>query len=201
MKKYLINHNGLTLVELLLVLVITSIISVTIYSAFSTGIKLYQKIGIEGQLREDADYIATMILNELYENTPNYIEPYGDTGIRIVRYEQKTVDRYLINDSEAPPLKIVIYYEDNAFHIKNEAEDEEDARKIATNSNLHTKVTHEDGTKEETSIQLSQCSQEDKLGNCTHGMISLNLVLTDSQERMSKMLETNPLILKSTFGF
>ena len=41
-----------------------------------TGFKLYQKIGIEAQLRDDADYVATMILNEMYNNPPNYITDY-----------------------------------------------------------------------------------------------------------------------------
>ena len=79
MREKLTSNHGMTLIEVLLTLTITAIISTVIYGTFITGLKLYQKIGIEGQLRDDADYAATMILNEMYDNPPTYAVDYENT--------------------------------------------------------------------------------------------------------------------------
>lgn len=92
MNKLLSSQRGLTLIELLLAVVITAIVSVVIYSVFITGVNLYQKIQIEGQLRDDADYIATLIMNEMYENSPKLVEEYssnGENGVKMIRSAEK----------------------------------------------------------------------------------------------------------------
>lgn len=207
MNKLWNNNKGMTLIEVLLVLVILSIASVTIYSTFTTGLKLYQKIAIEGQLRDDADYIATMILNQLYENTPNYIEPYnkdGATGIRMVRFKPKTVEHYVIEESTIFDVNKVIYFKDNNFYIRDETDAANPiTTKLSSDSSIHT-TTIINGTTETNFIDLdigNNCSEKDISGNCQHGIIKLNLVLKDSKERFSKLLQTDPIVLKSSFGF
>ncbi|MFE8703434.1 PilW family protein [Cytobacillus sp. FJAT-54145] len=197
MNKILKNNKGITLIELLVTLAITAIVSTMIYSVFVTGLKLYQKIGIEGQLRDDADYVATMILNQLYENTPNYIEEFnenGAEGLRLVRYESKKVNRYIVEESNVIEAKILIYYKNNTFFIEDELSNE--ITEISTPSSKLTTLSSE-----EPSVGIKQCSKEDQNGNCSHGIISLNLVLEDSNARLSSFLKTDPIVLNSTFGF
>jgi prepilin-type N-terminal cleavage/methylation domain-containing protein len=205
MNRLLSPERGMTLIEVLVTLVIMTIISSIIYSVFITGIKLYQKIGIEGQLRDDADYIATMILNELYENTPNYIEDYKDTttgatGIRLVRYEAKTVNRYIIEESTATATDIYIYYLNNQFYVREMNPDgsEKETREISVGTSNTTSTTV-DGTPETTDLSIGQCSSNDSNGHCTHGTIALSIVIEDDKSNNSSLLETKPLILKSTF--
>lgn len=202
--KFLIDKRGMTLIEVLLVLVILSIASISIYSVFTTGLKLYQKIAIEGQLRDDADYIATMILNELYENTPNYIEPYIEdnkpVGIRMIRID-KTVDRYIVEDAENVAVKKIIYFKENNFYIKDEIKNSE--IKISSETSSHTKKSIDKETVS-SFINLdtaNNCSQKDIKGNCQHGVIELNLVLEDAKNRHSSFFQMDPIILKSSFGF
>ncbi|MBM7620468.1 prepilin-type N-terminal cleavage/methylation domain-containing protein [Bacillus tianshenii] len=80
------DERGVTLLELLAVLVISSIILGTMYSSFIMGVNLYKKIGIESQLRDEADIILATMLNDLnriqpeailYNSDESYIELYS----------------------------------------------------------------------------------------------------------------------------
>ncbi|MDZ5470799.1 prepilin-type N-terminal cleavage/methylation domain-containing protein (plasmid) [Bacillus sp. 31A1R] len=211
MNKLLKNNQGMTLIEVLITLVIMTIISTVIYSVFITGIKLYQKIGIEGKLRDDADYIATMLLNVQYENSPNYVDNYsnastGDKGIQLTRLREKTVNRYLVEDSNVIDTQIVIYFDSvkNNFFIKKCGGEcglsgvPEKIQEISTEHSSNSTVTA-NGVTEHSYVEINQCTKNDSVGKCKHGIISLNLVLTDSKQR--NLLKTEPIILKSTFGF
>ena len=97
MRKLLKSTGGFTLIELLATVTVSSIILAVLYSIFATGITLYQKIQVEAQMRDDADYIATMILNEMYENPPRAVRIYEETadskkGIQLIRAEEKVVN-------------------------------------------------------------------------------------------------------------
>ncbi len=65
------NERGLTLIELLVGLAITSIIAASAYGVFTAGTKAYKRIGIENQLRSEADILMTTIFNELYTLAPD----------------------------------------------------------------------------------------------------------------------------------
>ncbi|WHY84888.1 prepilin-type N-terminal cleavage/methylation domain-containing protein [Neobacillus novalis] len=207
MMKLISSNRGMTLVEVLATLVIMSILSGIIYSVFVTGLKLYQKIGIEGHLRDDADYVATMILNEMYNSPPNYILPYenndtGAKGIQMVRYKPKNVEGFIVEDSTEIEDNTLIYQENQKFFIEklNEKNQSIEKTEIQTVRVKNTTVT--DGVNSETSsISIGSCSLPDSSGKCRHGRISLNLVIEDSNQGPNSVIKTKPLILNSTFGF
>lgn len=209
MIKRLSSERGITLVELLVTLVIMSIVSGVIYSVFATGFKLYQKIGIEAQLRDDADYVATMVLNEMYNNPPNYIQKYETTnkkGIEMVRFAPKNVEGYLVEDSTNIEQDLLIYYENESFYIEKIERDDAggtfttlEKKEISTESSELTSIT--DGTNEESSSISFACTVQEKNGKCEHGRISLKIVIGDNNERLSSFLKTDPLLLESSFGF
>lgn len=208
MIKRLSSERGITLIELLVSLVIMSIVSGVIYSVFATGFKLYQKIGIEAQLRDDADYVATMILNEMYNNPPNYIKRYETTdskGIEMVRYAPKNVEGYLVEDSTQIEQDLLIYFENDRFYLEKIKREENgiitslEKREISTESSKLTKIT--DGANEESSSISYTCTGLEKNDKCEHGTISLKIIIGDDNERFSSFLKTDPLILESSFGF
>lgn len=213
MKKLLASNHGLTLLEVLLTLAIMSIVSTIIYSVFITGLKLYQKIGIDGQLRDDADYAATMILNEMYDNPPSYVSNYnqeGKVGIQLVRYQAITIsDKYIINDPHSEDSTdieqdLLIYFEDDKFYLewlKSKNRGAPEKLEISSEGSKYTTVDDGKPTKMSSSISIGSCSQNDSNGKCQHGTITLNIVIEDSNQGISSLLETEPLILKSTFGF
>ncbi|WP_409301970.1 type II secretion system protein J [Peribacillus sp. SCS-155] len=204
MKKLLSSNRGMTLIEVLLTLVIGAIVSGVIYSLFITGLNLYQKIQIEGQLRDDADYIATMILNELYTNDPTSVQPLsGDKqGIALIRAGTKEVNRYLIIDSEQPPAIIKIYFEDNQFIIEHA--DKEDGKVVLDSLSSNFTTADVDGVARFTEISIdpdSKCTKKNGTDNCTSGTIHLNLVLEDNKSTRGSLIRTKPLVLESSFGF
>jgi prepilin-type N-terminal cleavage/methylation domain-containing protein len=207
MRKLLTSTRGMTLIEVLATLVIMSILSVVIYSVFVTGLKLYQKTGIEGQLRDDADYVATMILNEMYNSPPNYILNYENNvtnakGIQMVRYKPKNVDGFIIEDSTEIEDNILIYQENNKFYIEKLNEKNESIGKTEIQTEKAKNTTVNDGVNSETSsISIGSCSLLDPSGKCQHGRISLNLVIQDRNYHPNSIFQTKPLILKSSFGF
>lgn len=195
----------MTLIEVLATITITAILSTVIYSTFTTGLKLYQKIGIEGQLRDDADYIATMILNQLYENKPNYVETYNDPssgaeGIRLVRYKDHTVNKYLVEQSQEIAVSIKIYEKDNKFYIETTKDGATTTNEITSDTAENTQLASDDSPNK-SSISLKSCTTKDENGNCSHGIIELNLVLKNTSISDNSLLSIKPLILTSTFGF
>lgn len=68
------DEEGFTLIELLLTLAISAILLPVIYGTFLTGYKIYEKVSIEGQLREDADYVSAMLMNSLYSTPFDYVD-------------------------------------------------------------------------------------------------------------------------------
>ncbi|WP_449620008.1 type IV pilus modification PilV family protein [Robertmurraya sp. Marseille-Q9965] len=211
MKMHLKSESGLTLIEVLITLVIMSIVSGVIYSVFATGLKLYQKIGIEAQLRDDADYVATMILNEMYNNPPNFITNYETStskGIELVRFKPKNVDGYLVEDSTEIEQDLLIYFESDHFYVERIQRVTEEGveriislekTQISSESSKFT-IIDDDGHQQSSSITYN-CTKEGLAGKCEHGRITLDIVIADNNDRLSNLLRTKPLLLESSFGF
>ncbi|PLS16871.1 hypothetical protein CVD28_14540 [Bacillus sp. M6-12] len=207
-----INERGLTLVEVLLTIVITSIVSTVIYSTFITGLKLYQKIQVEGQLRDDADYIAATILNQMYSNAPkrveSFVSPSGDRGIRLVKAVDKEVNGYLVEDEAGSEEFIDIYVNSGSLIIDQTLQTPEFENDI-TLSDLKSQlaVINENEHDEQTSEILldpsvGSCTVNDAGASvCKHGTIKLTLVLADRQSTAGSLIKTDPLVLESSFGF
>ncbi|RAK21373.1 prepilin-type N-terminal cleavage/methylation domain-containing protein [Anoxybacillus vitaminiphilus] len=188
-KFLLFDEKGLTLIEVLAALVISAITLSTIYGVFITGLKLYEQIAVEGQLRDDADYVVTMIMNELYSIPFDYIEycpnaPQG-TCIRVEDSKYVGIEKYndmidvnkeaTKNSSEMKEIKIV-ETEDGAYKIQI------DETIIDTKADFkNSSITFD-------------CSQTEDNGKCKQALI--NIHLRASHERTKKVLN-----LESHFGF
>ena len=202
-KESLSNENGLSLIEILLAVAITTFITGVIYSLFITGLSLYQKIQIEGQLRDDADYIATMIMNELTTNQPKYVTPLNEDekkGVTLNIQEEKTVDGFIIEDSKGTQ-PVDIYFKDRQFIIDNKS--------VLTTLDLSTSsfIDMNEGTQTEkkTGITLDADSPDCTMGSsgtfCTHGTIHVTMVIENNIHAKGFFVTTEPLVLESSFGF
>ena len=203
MRKLLKSTGGFTLIELLATVTVSSIILAVLYSIFATGITLYQKIQVEAQMRDDADYIATMILNEMYENPPRSVKVYEDTaksreGIQLIRAEEKVVNKYLVEDSEQDEKTIQIFFEEgNLFIERSLIGQQEPYESIEIESPSATIDL------EESFITLGQetgkCSSDRK--ECATGTIELQLLILPDEGMAGSLIEREPLKLNSSFGF
>ena len=65
------NQSGLTLIEVLATIAILSIVTVMIYSVFSTGLHQYSQAKETVLIQQEANYLLT-ILKERHENDDSY---------------------------------------------------------------------------------------------------------------------------------
>lgn len=204
MKKYLLNDRGFTLVEVLVTLAITGFVTSILYSVFLTGLNLFEKIEVEGQLRDDADYIATVILDKMYANSPKDVRKYENTannihGIELTLAKDKKIDGYVLEDDEKEEVKIKIYFQKDLDHgIEQFVVESTDptVEKLIVDQQASKFTTTKAG--ESSEITLS-CQ---KVGSvCQHGTINLQLVLEGRKSFEHSLIKTRPLVLKSSFGF
>ncbi len=193
MKKRIAHEGGFTLLELLAALAISTIVSTIVYSMFITGSKLYQKIQVEGQQRDDADYIATMVLNKMYENAPKLVEEYEDgakKGVQLTVSGGKIVEQYIVEEDTHNDKRIQIYFEGGKLFIQD--------RGIITeiessSANLNA---------ENSAISLGTnglCNQERT--RCSSGTVELTLDLQADESFAGSFIEREPITLNSSFGF
>ena len=199
MKQLLSSNRGFTLIEVLLTVIIGTIVSSMIYLLFTTGLNLYQKIQIEGQLRDEADYVATMILNEMYSNSPESIETTAD-GIKLNRAGTKEIDSYLIEDTDKDKAEIDIYFKNGQFtiHTTKDSGSETTILDIPSAALLDEL----DGKKTEISLAPSSaCTNKGDQRECTHGTLNVTMVIENNPRIQGSLIKTEPLVLESSFGF
>ncbi|BCB05011.1 PilW family protein [Bacillus sp. KH172YL63] len=91
------DNRGITLIELLVTLTISSILLPVTYGAIITGYKVYEKVSIDTQLREDADYVSAMVMKNLYSYPFDSVEgcaPDSTSCITFVNNTEKKVTPY-----------------------------------------------------------------------------------------------------------
>ncbi|MGE7997408.1 pilus assembly FimT family protein [Lysinibacillus sp. NPDC093190] len=73
MNKYIKNHNGLTLIELLATLVILAIVSTLIFSILMKTLETNRNVQQETILRDEADIIVSKFIKTLYTTNQSHI--------------------------------------------------------------------------------------------------------------------------------
>ena len=97
LKAKISDNKGITLIELLVTLTISSILLPVTYGAMITGYKVYEKVSIDAQLREDADYVSAMVMKNLYSYPFDSVEectPTSSNCIKFVNNSEKKVAPY-----------------------------------------------------------------------------------------------------------
>jgi len=72
--KRLTNESGLTLIELLATLVITTMIGLVAYAVLHNGFKTYDRVKIETALRDEADVIMAELTRHMFTLKTSEIE-------------------------------------------------------------------------------------------------------------------------------
>jgi prepilin-type N-terminal cleavage/methylation domain-containing protein len=190
LKAKIFDNSGVTLIELLLTLTISAIVLPVCYGTLLTGYKVYEKISIEGQMRDDADYVSSMIMNSLYDHPFDYIESCNNnssTCVQLVDNKETAVTSYnkngfydIVNDAD----KTVGI---TSFNVELAKQGDKD-RWLIDHKTLDTESDF-------TNSQISFiCSTTDGSGKCVQGMIHLELTVNDSKFKKT-------IKLKSQFGF
>lgn len=67
MKRIFISSKGFTLVEILAGLALAGLISIIIINILLSGMNSYEKISSDVSLHNDANYVMTLFVNEIYQ--------------------------------------------------------------------------------------------------------------------------------------
>ncbi|WP_010195871.1 type II secretion system protein [Bacillus sp. m3-13] len=207
------KEDGVTLFELLAVLAISGIVLSTVYGVFITGINLYKKIGIESQMKEEADYILANVLNEFYAFSPDDL---------VFERDQEKLSLYNKNELALNNKDFVTSKENDIDKVQKvvlQLVDNDDAGKDII-LNTHTLV---EDTLLERSVQINndnylikavkdeegaelpifdfQCTNLEK-SSCKGGIITFRFILSHeifSQE--TNRLYVEPIEFYSKFGY
>ncbi|KIL46218.1 PilW family protein [Jeotgalibacillus campisalis] len=201
-----LNNKGMTLVELLTGLAVSSIFIVSIYGVFISGYSLYEKTSSLGSARDEVDYIATMILNEMAEQKPDFVEPYSNGnqhGVKLVRLSDKVVESYLIRQPDTSD-DTYIYFEENRIWIDTVTNEEKETSGSAIIVGDQPELVLEGETIQiltgpnQSFLQLrctkAICNQRE-----ANGIIELELSILPQNERVAARMD--PVTLLSSFGF
>jgi prepilin-type N-terminal cleavage/methylation domain-containing protein len=178
-------EDGLTLIELLLTLAISAILLPVIYGTFLTGYKIYEKVSIEAQLRDDADYVSAMMMNSLYSTPFDYVEKCDEEEncLKFVDSVETAQNQYNPEVIDQDKQKTSESY----FEIKLS---DKDGRRVWS-SGRSIVDTPSDFRNSEISFK---CSDQNRNGQCTSATIFLEF-------RVSHTNHTKQLNLESSFGF
>ncbi|UOY92618.1 prepilin-type N-terminal cleavage/methylation domain-containing protein [Ectobacillus sp. JY-23] len=198
------NERGVTLVELMATITIISIIGGSMYGLLGLGLRTYESINIEARLRDEADYVVTMIMNELYSS--DYDDVRYDANQQSLQFFKRKSEmpvlqnddlRYVYTNNPIPSAQLFIADGEVVFE-KMDAEG-----KVIKHITFRT----------DTDIQIRADSQLNMLCTskstvftyiqnevtpvtlCSNGIVELQFIFKAANERIK------PLNVKSEIGF
>ncbi|WP_246940889.1 PilW family protein [Bacillus pinisoli] len=207
-KLLFIDQKGFSLIELLAALAISSIVITSIYGVYFTGIKAYKVIGVEGQIRDEADYVIARIMNSIYELSPDTIRPCTteagveiDNCYRFINDQKLTVsssDNQLVEEVQKSNDEVTV----NELKLESE-------QILLNNEPLNvTNISITDGDSssiDDSYIQFSCTNYEIDLSSnekrCINGIFDIQLTLENKDYGPNNDLYVKPLTLTSKFGY
>lgn len=195
------SERGVTLVELLVAVTIFFFTIGVVYGVFQLGIKTYKKVGVESQLRDEADIVLTEVMNAFYQASADDIQPCGDSNSCITIYDNENVsvsfneefesevsiiDRHAPKSSENTE-KTTIEFIDSNIYINE--------RRINSSSIDLTNSTITSRCKNATTIEGDQITTR-----CVSAMVTIYLEVKSSNYQANSIYD--PILkLSSKFGF
>ncbi|AGT32971.1 hypothetical protein M493_13650 [Geobacillus genomosp. 3] len=191
MKRSARSKAGMTLIELLAAVSVSLLIIGAIYTVFLSGIRAYERIGIENELRSEADYAMAMVMNKLYEFAPDGINlsESGEKTLTFIDDRQKRVDPSsgFVDEREIGGGALTVSIENGSLIINGEAISPPHLL-LVDNSAFSVRCLREE-RKEEARI-------------CRSGVITIRLAVQDRKHAdPDSRLYVRPFTLKTEFGF
>lgn len=109
------SNKGMTLVELLAALALVSVIGLSIYSVLFGGIKTYDRVMNENELRDEGDYIMVQLINNFYT--------LKSSEIKEKRLPQKETNDYYLVKTDGKKLGFIhskIIIDDKTISLLND---------------------------------------------------------------------------------
>ncbi|MBS2969896.1 prepilin-type N-terminal cleavage/methylation domain-containing protein [Metabacillus sp. KIGAM252] len=196
------NEHGLSLIELLAVLAVSGIVLTVFYNVFIMGIKTYEKTGVEVQLRDEADYVLSDLLDVLDQSRIDNAELCSaeQKGIPCLRFTQNKV----IKNNNG-----IFLEQNNSETITTTFIFDKQVKKITNNNGkletvFLTQAPYElilpnNPLDSANIICLEQSADETK--SCKSGLVEMTIQIQDANFSADKHITVKPMTLKSQFGF
>ncbi|WP_121662988.1 PilW family protein [Metabacillus litoralis] len=211
------NEKGISLIEVMTTLLISSIILVVVYNVFIMGIKTYERVGVEAQLRDEADFIVSSILQELYDTPIDSVSKCKDEENCLEITHNKSYQL----DSKFPTLiqkkynieseTITIKLEKNNVNISKIKETGNLEKEIYNrnllndkHSLLFLKKINSDNILEDVKSKINVHCQTEKTipdSPCNQGIIQIVLELQHKNFTEDNFITVDPIKFESEFGF
>lgn len=189
------DEKGITLYELLATITILAIALPVIYGVFQSGFSLYNKIQIEGQIRDDADYAVSMMMNTFNSIPFDYVTIEGDSKISLYDTEKTVFEKNTKENSSFYTYNKEKIKPENTKVSSIEFVDQKLKNETITSVSINNQMLEGSGdfTGSKVKLSCSKTTQENK-NQCQHGLIHITFVI--DQTRLNR-----PLTLESQFGF
>jgi len=202
------EEKGVSLLEVIATLLISSIILIVVYNVFIMGIKTYEKVGVEMQLRDEADHIVASILKELYETPIDSVKPCdGIENCITISHDKKlkaneqfpsVIDETRLDAAE----EIDITLEENEVQLTTRVGTSNQTTTNLLNEKYELLLGNEVDEKERSRIAIIDCIDEDNNDTtCEKGLIEIYLHLQDKNFTEDDLISADPIKLESKFGF
>ncbi|MCM2980564.1 hypothetical protein CHH55_19000 [Niallia circulans] len=189
------DDKGITLYELLAAITILAIVLPVIYGVFQSGLSLYNKIQIEGQIRDDADYAVSMMMNSFNSIPFDYVTIEGDSKISLYDTEKTVFEKNTKENSSFYTYDKEKIKPENAKVSSIAFVDHQLKNEAITSVSINNQILEGSGDFTGSKVRLS-CSKTDpeNKNRCLHGLIHITFII--DQARLNR-----PLTLESQFGF
>jgi chloramphenicol O-acetyltransferase len=163
---------------------------------FNLGLKTYNKVTVEASLRDEADYVVAMVLNQLYST--HYDDINLENGSLIFSsFKQQTINQYddftNTNEDIANLIHIgTLKIENGSMEYTTLSGNQQDIKNYQTDSSIHLKNN--------SSISMTCTKENIPLTSngktiCKSGILDLNLVFE------SNHTDIKPYTVKTEIGF
>lgn len=126
-KQRLASQKGVTLIELLLAVAITSIVATIAVSVFIGGVNTYKNVTVQNAVRDEADYIMARFITELYS--------LKRSEVVSTHFQDGSKSYFIVNKGNSGEKQIG-FFGDKAMIDKEELKPQTDRFKISDESKI-----------------------------------------------------------------
>lgn len=109
------NQHGMTLIELLVAITISAVVSIFAFSLLLKGVENYTKISQETQFRDEADYLMSNLVKTIYttreEDIQKIVNPIGNSKssyLEIKKADSSIIKTGFIENASSKKLEVYV---------------------------------------------------------------------------------------------
>ncbi|WP_155111492.1 prepilin-type N-terminal cleavage/methylation domain-containing protein [Metabacillus mangrovi] len=190
------EQRGFTLIEVLGTLVISSIVLTVFYNVFIMGITAYQKTGVEIQLRDEADYVLSDLMDVLQQSKIDEMRECSSPSVPCIEFTQnkKITEKSGVFLEENEDVSVT-----TTFLLNHSVK-----KTVKGNENQEEQLISDPYEVIPGDSKVEVICYEEAAGNpdvCKAGIVDITIAIQDTDYGSDRTIHVKPMILNSQFGF